>query len=87
MTTLTAVAAGKHYRLARDCVTFDATLMKVIGHVFGSTVICDSLDDANKLRFEKEVMTKCVTLDGSVVAKNGNMTGGVGGDFERKAAR
>ena len=80
-------AAGARYRFARDCVRFDPSIAKAVQQVLGSTVICDTLDDANTLRFDRDVAVKCVSLDGSVIAKNGNMTGGVGGDIEKRAAR
>ena len=35
------------------------------------------MPDAVELGYKKNYSVKCVTLDGTVIAKNGNMTGGV----------
>lgn len=81
------VSGGPRYRLARDCIRFEPSIGRVVHQVLGSIVICDTLEDANHLRFERGVSVKCVSLDGSIIAKNGNMTGGVAGDHERRAAK
>ena len=38
-------------------------------------------------RFRRQVQVKVITLDGTIVAKNGNMTGGFGGDDALKASK
>ena len=64
------------FRLARDVVRFDPELEPALLYALGATVVSDTLEDAKALRFERGLEAKVVSLDGCVVAKNGNMTGG-----------
>lgn len=45
-------------------------------YVFGSTLVCDTLDNAKKVAFDKQVMTKTVTLGGDVFDPQGTLSGG-----------
>lgn len=72
-----AGGGASSYRFVRDVLQFDPDLERAVAYAAGSTVIADSLADAKRLRFGAGVRVKVVTLDGSVIAKNGNMTGGV----------
>jgi structural maintenance of chromosome 1 len=64
------------FRMARDIARFDPEIEKAILYACGTTVIADSIQDGMRLRYDRDVRVKIVTLDGSVIAKNGNMTGG-----------
>jgi structural maintenance of chromosome 1 len=78
-----AAGGATPYRLARDCLRFDPSLDRAVAYACGTCVIADSLADAKTLRYERDVRVKVVALDGTVIAKNGNMTGGVAaGDKE-----
>ena len=63
-------------RLVRDVIRFEPELEKAVFYAAESTVVCDTLSGAKDLRFGREIFVKAVTLDGTVIAKNGNMTGG-----------
>lgn len=63
-------------RLAIDCVQFDATLEKAIHNVCGSALICDSMDIAKHVCYERDQEVKAVTLDGTVIHRSGLITGG-----------
>ncbi|CAE7425338.1 Smc1a, partial [Symbiodinium sp. KB8] len=66
------------FRLATDVIVCeDAPSLPALEFVVGNVVVADSLADATLLRFQRRVVCKVVTLDGSIVAKNGHMTGGV----------
>lgn len=76
-TFLSRAGASSPYRLIRDIIRFDPELEAAVHYAVGTAVLCDTLSDARELRYGKEIIVKCITLDGSVVGKNGNMTGGV----------
>lgn len=67
---------GNKYRLCVDVLQVDAYLKPAIEFAFGTAVVADTLDDARDLCFNKGERVKCVTLDGALIAKGGNMTGG-----------
>lgn len=59
--------------LAIDLIEFDLKFKDVFSHVFGNTVVVDSIDTARKLGIGT---TKMVTLDGDLCEHSGAMTGG-----------
>lgn len=67
------------YQLAKNVLKCqDESLDRAIDYVCGATIVCDKLEDAMDLRYKRGVEAKIVTIDGSVVARNGNITGGQG---------
>ena len=69
--------AASPYRFVRDIIKFDPELEAAVMFAAGTTVVCDTLADATDMGYKRNMGVKCVTLDGTVIAKNGNMTGGV----------
>ena len=65
-------------RLAVDTIEYDHTLERAMSYACGNTLICDDLETAKTLVYERRIDAKAVTLDGIVIAKAGNMTGGRG---------
>ncbi|KAF1958884.1 RecF/RecN/SMC protein [Byssothecium circinans] len=65
-------------RLGIDCIDYPSHLERAISSVCGDAVICDTLKLARHLRFERSppIQAKAVTLDGSVISRSSNMTGG-----------
>jgi structural maintenance of chromosome 1 len=63
-------------RLGIDCIDYDSSLERAMAYACGSSIICDDLKIAKHLCYEKHVDAKAVTLDGTVIAKGGTMTGG-----------
>lgn len=55
---------------------YEADLRKAMEYVFGSTLVCDTLDNAKKVAFDRQVMTKTVTLGGDVFDPQGTLSGG-----------
>uniref|UniRef100_A0A8C9Q6T2 Structural maintenance of chromosomes protein 2 n=1 Tax=Spermophilus dauricus TaxID=99837 RepID=A0A8C9Q6T2_SPEDA len=47
-----------------------------VGPVFGTTLVCDSMDNAKKVAFDKRIMTRTVTLGGDVFDPHGTLSGG-----------
>jgi len=75
-----------HRKLAIDVIRFDNSLDAVLRYTCGNTVICPDMNDARKLCFDGQTRVKAVTLNGTIIAKNGNMSGGQS-DNEARAAR
>jgi chromosome segregation protein len=59
--------------LAIDLIDFDPKFKEVFSHVFGNTVIVDTIDTARRIGIGK---AKMVTLDGDLCELSGAMTGG-----------
>ncbi|XP_061591552.1 structural maintenance of chromosomes protein 2 [Cololabis saira] len=57
-------------------VGYEADLRKAMEYVFGSTLVCDTLDNAKRVAFDKQVTTKTVTLGGDVFDPQGTLSGG-----------
>lgn len=66
-------------RMAIDTISYDSSLERAVAYVCGNAVICDDLATAKHVCWEKRNDVKAVTLDGSIIHKGGNMTGGQGG--------
>lgn len=84
-------------RLALDVVEFDPAVEKAVVYALGSSLICDTLDDARELAWFLNggsrargsssaaaaaeaggpTATKIACLDGSIVHRNGNISGGL----------
>ncbi|KXL43517.1 hypothetical protein M433DRAFT_5544 [Acidomyces richmondensis BFW] len=63
-------------RLAIDTIEFDTSVERAMSYACGNTIVCDSLKVARHLCYERKIEAKAVTLDGTVIHKGGNMTGG-----------
>ncbi|XP_068177856.1 structural maintenance of chromosomes protein 2 [Antennarius striatus] len=61
---------------ALSLVGYESDLRKAMEYVFGSSLVCDTLDNAKKVAFDKQVMTKTVTLGGDVFDPQGTLSGG-----------
>uniref|UniRef100_A0AAQ5Z151 Structural maintenance of chromosomes protein n=1 Tax=Amphiprion ocellaris TaxID=80972 RepID=A0AAQ5Z151_AMPOC len=57
-------------------VGYESDLRKAMEYVFGSTLVCDTLDNAKKVAFDRQVMTKTVTLGGDIFDPQGTLSGG-----------
>ena len=72
---------GQHRgcRMALDTINFDKPLERAFSYVCGNAVVCDDIKIAKNICWEKRNDVKAVTLEGTVIHKSGNMTGGQGG--------
>ncbi|XP_053858708.1 structural maintenance of chromosomes protein 2 isoform X1 [Vidua macroura] len=86
---LEAVAGGKLYNiivdteaghanlhLALSLIGYESELQKAMEYVFGTTLVCNNMDNAKKVTFDKRIMTRSVTLDGDVFDPQGTLHGG-----------
>ncbi|KAK7207216.1 putative cohesin complex subunit [Myxozyma melibiosi] len=74
----------KQMRLAIDTIDYDPSNQRAMEYVCGSAVVCDDMNVAKFVRWEKGIDAKAVTLDGSVIHKGGLMTGGRNGNATAK---
>eukprot|EP00953_Heterococcus_sp_UTEX-ZZ885_P017581 9834-Heterococcus_DN1.PRE.11 len=65
---------GNKYRLCADIVQCDEKIRPAVAFAVSNTVVADSLEDARELCFDRNERVKCVTLQGALIAKGGNMT-------------
>lgn len=69
---------GANVHAALSLVGYESDLRKAMQYVFGSTLVCDTLDNAKRVAFDKKVMTKTVTLGGDIFDPQGTLSGGEG---------
>lgn len=75
---LRTIARGA--RLAIEVMQFDPTLERAMQYVCGSALVCDDLDTARHVSYEKHADVKVVTLDGTVIHRSGLIAGGQTGE-------
>ncbi|XP_056891582.1 structural maintenance of chromosomes protein 2 [Takifugu flavidus] len=74
--TAKSLVGRANVHTALSLVGYEADLRKAMQYVFGSTLVCDTLDNAKKVAFDKHVMTKTVTLGGDIFDPQGTLSGG-----------
>ncbi|KJZ75662.1 hypothetical protein HIM_04819 [Hirsutella minnesotensis 3608] len=74
----TAIKGFSGARLTIDTINFDASVERAVSYACGSSVVCDTLDIAKHICYEKKTSVKAVTLEGYIIHKAGLMTGGRG---------
>jgi len=67
---------SRNARLGVDIVVYETHVEKAVHHVCGNAMICDTVDVAKYICYEKGQEVKAVTLDGTVFHKTGLITGG-----------
>lgn len=71
---LRSIARGA--RLAVDVIEFDPSIERAMHHACGNALVCDTMDIARNVVYDKKVEAKAVTLEGTVIHKSGLITGG-----------
>ena len=79
-TAISSNIKGQHRgcRLALDTINYERSLERAFSYVCGNAVVCDDMSVAKNIVWEKRNDVKAVTLDGSIIHRGGNMTGGQG---------
>ncbi|GJE85341.1 chromosome segregation protein SMC [Phanerochaete sordida] len=67
---------AKGARLAVDVIQYDPVVERAIHHACGNALVCDTIEIARHVCFERGQEIKAVTLDGTIIHKSGLMTGG-----------
>jgi len=65
-------------RVAIDTIDFDSSLSRAVSYACGNAIVCDTIDIAKRMVYNRGVDAKAVTLDGTVIHKGGLITGGRG---------
>lgn len=60
-----------------DVLEYDAALEPVIRYAVGDTLVCDTLEEAKRVAYGGTERYKVVTLEGTVLMKNGTIQGGL----------
>ncbi|WRT67180.1 uncharacterized protein IL334_004146 [Kwoniella shivajii] len=74
----------KGARLAIDCIEYNPNVERAMQHACGSALICDTMDIAKYVCYDKAQEVKAVTLEGTVIHRSGLITGGQGSGGARK---
>ncbi|CAB4426787.1 unnamed protein product [Rhizophagus irregularis] len=77
----------KGARLAIDVITYNDKLERAFQYACGNTLVCDTLEIAKYICYEKNQQVKAVTLDGTIIHKSGLVTGGHSDDILTGAKR
>ncbi|KAJ3410001.1 Structural maintenance of chromosomes protein 1, partial [Chytridiales sp. JEL 0842] len=74
-------------RLAVDVIQVDPRYERAVQFACGSALVCETLDVAKEVCWNKGQEVKAVTLDGTVLHKTGLMTGGTSSSSNSNARR
>ncbi|GJP54722.1 hypothetical protein CLOM_g13772 [Closterium sp. NIES-68] len=77
---------GGTCKLVLDVIQYDPSVEVAMVYAVGNTLVCDTLDEARSVAWGAE-RHKVVALDGTLLAKNGCMTGGTSGGMETRSQR
>ncbi|AET41141.1 cohesin subunit SMC1 Ecym_7303 [Eremothecium cymbalariae DBVPG len=64
--------------LTVNAIEYDSELEKAMQYVCSDSIICDTLDIAKNLKWDRGIKSKLVTIQGALIHRAGLMTGGVG---------
>ncbi|MEE6507885.1 hypothetical protein FKM82_017223 [Ascaphus truei] len=70
------LVGADNVNLALSLVGYESDLQKAMDYVFGTTLVCDTMDHAKKVTFDKRIQTKTVTLGGDTFDPQGTLSGG-----------
>ncbi|NXK62934.1 SMC2 protein, partial [Sylvietta virens] len=70
------LAGHANSHLALSLIVYESELQKAMEYVFGTTLVCNNMDNAKKVTFDKRIMTRSVTFDGDVFDPQGTLHGG-----------
>jgi len=68
----------RNAKLGIDVVNYERAHERAMAYVFGNAVVCDDYSVAKEITQTRGHEVKCVCLDGTVINKNGTITGGQG---------
>ena len=79
---------GGTAKLCLDVVNYDAAVSRAMIYAMGNdTVVCDTHAEAKRITFGGDRRFKVVSVDGTMIKKSGEMTGGSSGSLQAKASR
>ena len=66
----------RNAKLGIDVINYERAHERAMAYVFGNAVVCDDYSVAREITVSRGHEVKCVCLDGTVINKNGTITGG-----------
>ena len=79
---------GGTSRVAIDCLHIkDERCTRAFQSICGTTLLCDSVNEARQLAFGGEMRHKVIALDGTAFLKTGIITGGITSAMEQRASK
>jgi structural maintenance of chromosome 2 len=70
------IARGGGVWRAYDLVKFDQELDPAMRWLLGTQLVCENMDIAKAVAYDKQIMRRCVTLEGDVFDPSGTLSGG-----------
>ncbi|KAH7906967.1 RecF/RecN/SMC [Hygrophoropsis aurantiaca] len=67
---------AKGARLALDVIQFEPAVERAMHHACGNALVCDTMEVARYVCYDKGQEVKAVTLEGTIIHKSGLITGG-----------
>ncbi|KAJ3819709.1 SMCs flexible hinge [Lentinula raphanica] len=67
---------AKGARLAVDVIQYEPAVERAMHHACGNALVCDTMDVAKYVCYDKGQEVKAVTLEGTIIHKSGLITGG-----------
>ncbi|KAF9817733.1 hypothetical protein IEO21_03282 [Rhodonia placenta] len=67
---------AKGARLAVDVIQYEPAVERAMHHACGNALVCDTLEVARYVCYDKGQEVKAVTLEGTIIHKSGLLTGG-----------
>ena len=67
---------GRKYQPCVDLIECEEQFKAAVSYAVGTTLVCDTLEDARTLCFDRGERVQVVTLNGHSISKSGAMTGG-----------
>ncbi|KAJ6561466.1 condensin complex subunit SMC1 [Mycena vulgaris] len=67
---------AKGARLAVDVIQYEPAVERAMHHACGNALVCDTMEVARYVCYEKGQEVKAVTLEGTIIHKSGLITGG-----------
>ncbi|NXJ56164.1 SMC2 protein, partial [Spizaetus tyrannus] len=71
-----SLAGHDNLDLALSLVGYDLELQKAMEYIFGTTLVCNNMENAKKVTFDKRIMMRSVTFDGDMFDPQGTLHGG-----------
>eukprot|EP01134_Creolimax_fragrantissima_P000493 CFRG0493T1 len=71
-----SIVGKENAHLALTLVGYPEEVERAMQFVFGATIVCSDANAAQRITYDKDIMTRCVTLDGDVYEPSGTLSGG-----------
>lgn len=71
------VPESEEYLLSINALDYQSDLVRAMYYICSDSIICDNLEIARNLKWNKNVNSRMITLEGAIINKAGLMTGGV----------